>query len=381
LRRAAIVVALAACRGAPAADPSSLVVAQVNGPGIPNAPAIVDDTSARFEMAIDYMQLCVRIEKRVFCRHDGPADGRALAEGTPKFDDAVSIAVGRGFGCVVHETGGVSCWGANDVGQLGAGIRDEKSEAPVVVAGITNAKRVTLGRKHACALLEGGAVSCWGDNTYGATGGPVVYTESARELVTPDVVARVRAIAIAAGSTGSLAVTTDHRLTTWGFAIQDEMPTEIPRVASGITNADDVSADAEAACIVHTGGEVACVGNSYSLFPGYRGRAASPIAIPMHGHVRRVRVAERHACALLVDGRIECWGSNSEGALGRKTATESSDTHEPGAVDGVPHALDVFVGASMSCALTSRREMLCWGRWMVDGHERRAPSPVAVHIE
>ncbi|MBK8050718.1 MAG: hypothetical protein IPK16_28580 [Anaerolineales bacterium] len=35
---------------------------------------------------------------------------------------------------------------------------------------LTGVKQLAPGWRHTCALLESGAVVCWGDNTYGALG-------------------------------------------------------------------------------------------------------------------------------------------------------------------------------------------------------------------
>jgi alpha-tubulin suppressor-like RCC1 family protein len=41
---------------------------------------------------------------------------------------------------------------------------------PVRVSGITTATQVSVGKRHACALLSDGRVKCWGDNRYGQLG-------------------------------------------------------------------------------------------------------------------------------------------------------------------------------------------------------------------
>src|SRR5439155_14835049 len=138
----------------PSSSTPSLVVAPVAAPALASDPVAPDDGVPRFEMAIDYWQVCIRIEGRLHCA-DGPADGRSLASTPPLLgiDDAISLSLGGSFGCIVRRRGTVSCWGANDGGQLGAGLREERSDVAVEVTGITNARRVLCAARHACALL------------------------------------------------------------------------------------------------------------------------------------------------------------------------------------------------------------------------------------
>ena len=58
---------------------------------------------------------------------------------------------------------------ANFNGELGDGTTVHRW-TPVRVNGVTGATQVVLGLSHACALLAGGAVYCWGANESGELG-------------------------------------------------------------------------------------------------------------------------------------------------------------------------------------------------------------------
>lgn len=80
--------------------------------------------------------------------------------------------------CAIHAGGGASCWGADQFGQLGDG-----SVAPfkgnVTVAGLGgDAKQISTGIGHSCALITGGAVRCWGSNEFGQLGNGTVTTSA-----------------------------------------------------------------------------------------------------------------------------------------------------------------------------------------------------------
>ncbi|HEY3351958.1 MAG TPA: hypothetical protein VGQ83_01795, partial [Polyangia bacterium] len=71
--------------------------------------------------------------------------------------------------CVIVPGGTVKCWGMGNSGQLGEGNNLDRG-APVVVAGVTNARSLAVGGYHACAVLTDDTMKCWGSNTYGQLG-------------------------------------------------------------------------------------------------------------------------------------------------------------------------------------------------------------------
>ena len=84
---------------------------------------------------------------------------------------------GSTHACALLSGGSVECWGANELGQLGDGTfvgpevcAQSCSSTPVPVSGITNASAVSAGEDHTCALLSGGGVRCWGSNFFGQVG-------------------------------------------------------------------------------------------------------------------------------------------------------------------------------------------------------------------
>jgi alpha-tubulin suppressor-like RCC1 family protein len=81
------------------------------------------------------------------------------------------ISAGFNFSCVVKTTGQVMCWGGNNYGQLGNGTSTSApTPTPVVVTGLTDAVSLGAGTNHACAVRKTGGVSCWGLNDDGQLG-------------------------------------------------------------------------------------------------------------------------------------------------------------------------------------------------------------------
>ncbi|MBX3325318.1 MAG: hypothetical protein U0223_01765 [Nitrospira sp.] len=64
-------------------------------------------------------------------------------------------------------------------------------------------------------------------------------------------------------------------------------------------------------------------------------------------------------CARLLDGTVECWGSNEWGQFGNGTTTNSS---VPVPVFGITTATAISIGGYHSCAHLQDNTLLCWGR-------------------
>jgi alpha-tubulin suppressor-like RCC1 family protein len=87
-----------------------------------------------------------------------PAPIPGLAQGMT----AVSIAPSGGHACALTQGGGVVCWGGGADGQLGNGSMNS-SATPVPVTGLSSGvTSVSVGQGFACALSRPGGVECWG---------------------------------------------------------------------------------------------------------------------------------------------------------------------------------------------------------------------------
>lgn len=81
--------------------------------------------------------------------------------------------------CALLEPNAVKCWGRNQFGQLGLGDTMDRGDQPAEVgdglpvvdlgAGVA-VERLVGSHGHTCALLQGGALKCWGNNSSGQLG-------------------------------------------------------------------------------------------------------------------------------------------------------------------------------------------------------------------
>ncbi|MCP3143791.1 Ig-like domain-containing protein [Pyxidicoccus xibeiensis] len=93
-------------------------------------------------------------------------------------NDWAKVAVGDDFTCALRSTGSLSCWGRNDVGQLGGGVTGPQlcggapplgcSPEPLAVG--TGFADVWAGKAHACGRKSVGQLLCWGLNESGQVG-------------------------------------------------------------------------------------------------------------------------------------------------------------------------------------------------------------------
>jgi alpha-tubulin suppressor-like RCC1 family protein len=83
---------------------------------------------------------------------------------------AKDVATGRYSACGLMVNGNVTCWGTGFLGTGGSGQTANPGVIWPNLGSSRTAVHVELGRKHNCALLDNGAVKCWGDDSYGQMG-------------------------------------------------------------------------------------------------------------------------------------------------------------------------------------------------------------------
>ena len=241
---------------------------------------------------------------------------------------AKSITAGFEHSCAVLNDGAVRCWGSGAYGQLGDGATNGSS-VPVPVSGITNAIDVTAGMIHTCSVLSTGAVKCWGDDQYDELDDGMMINRSAPESL----VGITNAIAVAAGGYQTCALLSGGTVQCWYVPV------------SGITNAAAVSAG----CALLNDGTLQCWGGDGNSVP-----------VSVSGITSAVSAAASrdHTCAVLSGGKVQCWGTNTAGKLGNGTTTNSS---VPVSVSGITSADSVATGSGHTCTKLKDGTVQCWG--------------------
>ncbi len=130
-----------------------------------------------------------------------------------KLTGATAIAAGAEFSLALLSNGTVQAWGDNDRGELGNVNVEEGSRTPVAVLGLTGVTAIAAGAHHALALLSGGSVMAWGEDTDGELGNGI---EKSFEPSPVPVGGLNGVTAITAGMQDSAALLSSGSVMTWG---------------------------------------------------------------------------------------------------------------------------------------------------------------------
>ncbi len=171
--------------------------------------AILDDKSVKCWGRNDVGQLGLGDAAERFV----PSDTTPLGAGRT----ATAIASSLTHTCAILDDKSVKCWGDNRTGQLGLGAEVAGANAPTAVdlgPGRT-ALGISCGFNHTCAVTDDGGISCWGRNDMGQLG---IGTVSTREAATrADLGAGVVARSVSVGGYHTCAALADHTVKCWGW--------------------------------------------------------------------------------------------------------------------------------------------------------------------
>ena len=128
-----------------------------------------------------------------------------------------SMAAGGSWTCGIDKFGTVYCWGRGSSGTLGIGEVPSSygTSSPTPVKGGLTFKSIAAGTDHTCALTPGGLAYCWGLDNYGQAGGGVrTYWPPVWEPTA--VVSDLAFATISAGGSHTCAVTETGDVYCWG---------------------------------------------------------------------------------------------------------------------------------------------------------------------
>jgi len=276
-----------------------------------------------------------------------------------------SISSSKAFTCALLDSSGMKCWGYNGQGQIGDGTGTNRS-APVNVPGLTSGvTAIGTGEMHTCAVLNTGAVKCWGWNGNGRTG---IGTALGGSNTPTDVIGlAARAIAVAGGElhncilliNGEVECSGQGYYGQLGFATVADFDT--PQTVSGITNAVAIAAGKTHNCALLSTGAVNCWGRNDGGQIGtgsIGGQSNTPQTVSNITNAVAIATGGAFSCALLSTGTVKCWGYNGFGQLGDGTTTTSGS---PVNVSNITNAVAISAGTYHACALLSTGAVQCWG--------------------
>lgn len=330
----------------------------------------------------------------VWCWGNIPESITGAIQSTPVemtgFGEVTSLVGASSGFCLTRPDATAACWGYNGAGGLGDGTVIS-SPTPVPVSGLTDVAVVASSSfaSHTCALRDDGSVPCWGDNSSGQLGnGEVGLSISSTPL---RVAGNAEFVGLSVGNNHSCGVTAAGEVSCWGFNSDGEVGNGQPwlhqSVPAAIPNLDAtaVAAGNGLTCVLRDAGDVACLGyNAYGqVGDGTTESRVAPTSVVDLDNATNIATGFDVACAVLEDATVQCWGDNRQGMFGTNPYIENGVTMSsvPVTVPGVTDAVQVSVGHSSSCALTSAGTVQCWGTAFVlteEGYSLVYLSPTVV---
>ena len=329
--------------------------------------------------------------------------GSAAAEQASQPSAAVAgwLDAGRYHTCAVVPPAKLRCWGLGVDGALGHGdtatIGDDEPPAaagPVDVGPGRSVEAVSAGTAHTCALLDRGAVRCWGfggDGRLGYANTLTIGDDEPPAAAGPVDLGEARsAKAVSAGLAHTCAVLDDGTVRCWGFNFDgrlgygrtdligdDEPPGSVGPVRLGSDRtAVAITSGGSHTCALLDDGNVRCWGSGVQGQLGYGsvgnvGDDETPDLIgPVNLGAGRTAVAiaagDFHTCAVLDNGTVRCWGYGGDGRLGYASVDSVGDTETPGSVGPVDlgpgrTAQAITAADNHTCALLDDGSVRCWG--------------------
>ncbi len=311
--------------------------------------------------------------------------------------DVLSVSAGMDHTCAVLRSGALKCWGRNQYGQLGAGIEnDEANSTPAFVTGFSNdsedsrAVQIAAGGYHTCAVLVSGALECWGQNTKGQLGNEST-TQSSSPVEVSGLDGVVSSVALVRlGFEFTCAQLESEAVKCWGSNVFAQLgngstnssANSTPGFVSGFSEASedahaiDLSTGEYHACIVVENGAVECWGYNYfgQLGSGTDNVATGLTPAEVAGfsatteeeQAVKLSAGTLHTCILSKSDALKCWGNNSRGQLGNG-ADNSGVNSTPSLVTGFSSGaeanktLSLSTGEKHTCALLVSGALQCWG--------------------
>ena len=342
-------------------------------------------------------------------RGDQPKEQSNTFQSAPLKRKAIAITAGYAFNCVLLEDDTIQCWGKNDSGQLGLGDTQNRGDQPnemaqnLLTVELEGSHTIKQGdavvgiSKHTCSVLDNGKVKCWGDNTHGQLGlgdtqnrGGQLNEMGAR---LPYLQLGTTAKSVVVGKDFTCAILANGQVKCWGDNTHGQLGIDSSQTSFGKTlddmgdalpavslksNATQLALGESFACALLDDKNIKCWGkNTYGQL-GLGDRQSrgddrfpisdTPVDLGTGRTAKAISTGALHACAILDDDTVKCWGRNLHGQLGYGSTTEYGSTPNMG--DTLPtvnlgtgHTAKVIsLGNFHSCVILDDDTVKCWGK-------------------
>lgn len=329
-----------------------------------------------------------------------------LAEG----EKAVSVGAGLDHTCALFKGGHVKCWGMNTYGslgmgvnfpQIGSGFNQEVGQLPTLDFGKNaKAKKLSVGHYHACALLENDAVKCWGYNNVGALGigdarnRGTLPDDMGENLPAVDLGKGRHAVDLWSGFSHNCVLLDNGAVKCWGDyrgiaagktssvgvaaadmgdnlkALNLGSTAAVKHLALGTYHTCAFFDDSKVKCFGQNSGGVLGIGKVVNDIVGdsdaEMGTTLAYLSFSSTAKPTAIFSGGLHACALLDDESLKCWGTNSQGQLGLGDVTSRGASLDHmgdklPAVNLKAKPTSLAHGHNHTCAIVDNGKVKCWG--------------------
>jgi hypothetical protein len=254
-------------------------------------------------------------------------------------------------GCAIVTGDKLKCWGQATFGAIGSGQGEDLGDGPgemgnalpfVDLGAGRTVKQVASAVWTTCAVLDDDTAKCWGWNGNGWLGQGDKNDrgdqpgEMGDSLPPIDFGAGKKVVTIAVDNSHACALLNDATVKCWGQAADGNLGN----------------------------GKPGSIGDQ----PGEMGDQLPPLDFGAGRTVKQLAVGARHACVILDDDKVKCWGGNEYGQLGLGDTTHRGD--QPGEMgDALPYvdlgtgrtAVQIAASYFHSCAILDDESLKCWG--------------------
>jgi hypothetical protein len=282
---------------------------------------------------------------------------------------AASYSLALNHGCGLRDGGSAFCWGSNGSNNLLGSADTTVKQFEIPKAGL---RAIATNTLNTCVAGSEGAVYCWGSSHTGAWGDGVVPTtrtapRTAADAFASPVAGVVGAVKLHVGESMFCALTEGKFAWCWGSSGSTGFATESVKGTNGLPlgGIEDLAGGLDHACALIEDKSVVCWGDPTN---GVLGSAATPagrhlaVKVPLES-VRSIAGGAGHVCAALEDGTVQCWGHNPFGELGSMTTATSSAAPIAVPLPENEEALQVYSGSPSrsTCAQMRSGRVYCWG--------------------
>jgi alpha-tubulin suppressor-like RCC1 family protein len=252
-----------------------------------------------------------------------------------EFDYIIQVEAGYMHSLALTNNGKVYAWGDNEDGELGTGNTDVY-EAPVDITSnfelLPDELIVSIdcGNYHSAALTNLGRLFMWGDNSIGQLG-----TDEFSDTTSPIDITSIFNLHVdevimttALGGNHSLALTSEHRVFSWGFNYTMQLGdgTNVTR-----TTPLDIT-------------------DNFNL--------------ELNETIDSITAGSNHSGAISNLGNVYTFGYNVYGQLGDGTSTNQGipvKINDQFILDSGEYITDLFMGVHFSSAITNLQKIFTWG--------------------